>query len=161
MSLSFPSPTVTRVYSYPISFPLASTRFYCKAWWTCRSTGRQTWRDRSDCLVAPDEPFSVVTPKIRHDLDLVVHPEPRWTDAVPDWQDIPCQIGRVELWLPIQGPPPVRPFSLLVLLPRRNVLPALPYVYLGAQFILEHRGRLLLDCSAGTAEGSRGQMVFP
>jgi hypothetical protein len=103
----------------------------------------------------------VILPSIRHDLDLVVTPEPAWNATVPDWRGIPCRIGRAQMWLPVQGALPLRPFSLLALFPMRGDPNALPYVYLGIQFLLEYRVRLLLDCSSGTPAASAGQLIIP
>jgi hypothetical protein len=49
--------------------------------------------------------------------------------------------------LPIQGDLLLRTFSLLALLPSHGPPDALPYVYLGVQFLLEYRGTVQLDCS--------------
>jgi hypothetical protein len=133
----------------------------CVAWWTCYSSGEHTWRDRSDCLVSTQEPISVVLPQIRHDLDLMVHPEPAWTGPVPDWGGVPCRIGRVETWLPIQQGPPVRPFSLLVLLPTRTVPFAAPFIHLGNQFLLEYGVQLSLDCSGHDPRACPARFVIP
>jgi len=155
------SPTVTLLYSYPLSLVLQACRYLCEAWWTCRSTARHRWRDRSDFLLAKEQPLSVIQPQIRHDLDLEVRPEPRWTGAIPHWQGIPCRLGRVEMWLPVRGNQPLRSFLLLVLLPRRTAAHALPYVYLGAQFLVEFRTQLTLDCSSGRPHAMTGQLVIP
>jgi hypothetical protein len=62
---------------------------------------------------------------------------------------IPCRIGRVTLWLPVQDyPHPYREFSLLVLLPRADLKDAPPFIYLGTQFLLEYQARLMIDASA-------------
>ena len=161
MSPGLPSPTVTLLYPYPLRLPLPACRYLGEAWWTCRSTPRHTWRDQSDWLLATDQPLSVVGPQLRHDLDLEVRPEPRWTGAIPDWQGIPCRLGRVEMGLPVQGSQLLRPFSLLVLLPRRTALHALPYIYLGLQFLLECRAKLALDCSSGAPPTLPGRLVIP
>jgi hypothetical protein len=144
-----------------VTFSVASCRWLCESWWTCRSSGEHTWRNRSDCLVSPGEPFSVVPPQIRHDLDLVVLPEPAWPGSVPDWWGVPCRIGRVELWLPIQGGPPLRSFSLLVLLPARTVPFAPPYIILGSQFLVEYGVELTLNCSSRNPRVCPGQLVIP
>jgi hypothetical protein len=65
------------------------------------------------------------------------------------------------MWLPVQGTLPPRLFSLLVLLPKREAPDGLPYVYLGAQFLLEYRAWPLVNCSAGTPTGSQAEMVIP
>lgn len=161
MSSGLPNPTVTHLYPYPLSYSLPANRYVCEAWWTCRSTAHHRWRNRSDCLLATGHPLSVVQPQIRHDLDLEVWQEPRWTGAIPDWDGIPCRLGRVEMWLPVQGNQPLRPFLLLVLLPRRTAWHALPYVYLGAQFLLEFRAQLTLDCSSGTPHALTGRLLIP
>src|SRR4051794_29609182 len=121
MSPSSPAPTLTPLYSYPLGgTPLPTCRFLVEAWWTCRSTGEHTWRDRSDCVVSTGETFSVTQPQFRHDLDLVIELEPAWSGPVPDWHGAQCRVGRAEVWLPVPGGQPLRPFSLLVLLPRQT-----------------------------------------
>jgi hypothetical protein len=161
VNASFPSPTITPLYAFPLPYPLGTCRFLCEAWWTCKSTAQHTWRNRSDCVLTTGQLLSVILPQIRHDLDLVVEPEPQWTGAVPDWEGIPCRIGRVQLWLPVQGNLPLRPFSLLALFPKRMARHALPYVYLGIQFCLEYRARVVLDGSSGLADTSMGQLIIP
>jgi hypothetical protein len=105
--------------------------------------------------------LSVIPPQIRHTLDVVVHPEPNWTDPVPDWCGVPCRIGRVELWLPIVGLAPLRPFSLLVLLPVQSVSFQPPFIHLGIQFFIEYGASLLFDCSSASATSSWGRVVIP
>jgi hypothetical protein len=101
-------------------------------------------------------------PQIRHDLDVVVLPEPSWSSgAVPDWCGVPCRVGRVEMWLPVLGSDLKRCFSVLVLLPRQNVPHALPFVYLGVQFYLEYRADLTFSCSSSSPHTSTGQLVIP
>jgi hypothetical protein len=90
-----------------------------------------------------------------------VTPEPRWNGPIPDWQGIPCRIGRLELWLLVQGNLPPRPFSLLALLPKRDAPQSLPYIHLGVQFLLEYRAQLTLDGSTGSPGTSTAQLVIP
>ncbi len=47
-----------------------------------------------------------------------------------------------------------RPFSVLVFLPDQNPPDALPYIYLGAQFFLEYRAAVTLDCASDPATGT-------
>jgi hypothetical protein len=157
-----PGTTTTPLFPYPLTaFPIPSCRFLCEAWWTCFSSESHVWRDRSDVLISTGEPYSVVPPQIRFDLDLLVHPEPRWTGAVPDWRGVPCRIGRVDLWLSVQSGFPLRRLSLLVLLPTRNVPSAPPFVHLGIQFFLEHGATVAVDCSSNSPVGSAGRIVTP
>lgn len=123
--------TLVALTPYPLTlFSIPSGQFLCEAWWTCRNGDGHTWRDRSDCLVNTGEPYSIIPPRIRHDLDMVVDPEPAWTGDVPDWRGAPCRVGRVTIWLqPVSGG--FRSFSLLALLPRRNVPEADVFVHLG------------------------------
>jgi hypothetical protein len=162
MSPALPAPTITPLYSYPLApTPFPTCRVLVEAWWACRSTAEHTWRDRSDCLVSTGEPFSVVPPQLRHDLDLVVHPELAWTGPVPDWLGVPCRVGRVELWLPVLGGQPLRPFPLLALLPRQTVPFLPPYAILGTQFLVERGATLRLDCSSGAPATCAGELVIP
>lgn len=88
-------------------------------------------------------------------------PESGWVTAPPDWHGIPCRIGRVQVWLPVQGALALRPFSLLALLPTRDSLVALPYVYLGTQFLVEHWVELVIDCLAGVPSATSGRLLIP
>jgi hypothetical protein len=101
-----------------------------------------------------------MSPFTRHQLDAVVMPEPGWTGPVPDWQGIPCKIGRVEMWLFVEGNLAPHSFSLLVLLPKREAPDAPPFVHLGVQFLLEYRARVRLDASSGSATVSHGQLLI-
>ncbi len=145
----FSTPTHTPLSAYPLAYPLPTTRFLCETWWTGWTTPqrRHSWRARSDSLLATEEPLSVILPLIRDSIDLVWTPEPRWTAAVPNWRGISCQIGRAQLWLPVEETLLLRPFALLALLPERDPPEWHPYVLLGAQFLQEYRVTVALDCS--------------
>jgi hypothetical protein len=82
-----------------------------------------------------------------------VMPDPAWANLTPSWGGISCRIGRVQLWFPVRGSLLLRPFSLLVLLPDREPSHALPYVLLGAQFLMEYEVTATLDCSGGQGRG--------
>jgi hypothetical protein len=97
-------------------------------------------------------------PSIRDPIDPVIVPEPHWQGPVPDWQGIPCRMGRLEMWLPGSEPFVLRPFSLLALFPERDPSEWLPYVLLGVQFLTEYQARVTLECSP---TGSRGQLLIP
>jgi hypothetical protein len=116
--------------------------------------------DRSDCLIATGEPYSIVPPQLRHDIDMIDRPEPAWTGDVPEWRGIPCRVGRVELWLPT-ATGVYRGFSLLALLPRRESPDAPPYVHLGLQFFLEYAVELTLRCSGGPMTTCSGDLYIP
>jgi hypothetical protein len=90
-----------------------------------------------------------------------MRPEPNWSGAVPDWLGIPCRVGRVEVWLPLQSGPPYRPFSLLALLPRQEPPDLLPFAFLGVQFLIEYNARIELDCSSGDPLSCTGQLIIP
>jgi hypothetical protein len=92
-------------------------------------------------------------PSIRDRLDVVCTPEPTWTGGGGEWRGLPCEVGRVQLWLPVQETFLLRAFSLLVLLPEREPPDWLPYVLLGTQFLFEYQAVVTLDCSAGTGQG--------
>jgi hypothetical protein len=92
-------------------------------------------------------------PSIRDPLDVVVTPEPAWTSPIPDWRGIPCRLGRVEIWLPVEGTLLLRPFSLLMLLPERDPPDWLPYVLLGVQFLVEYDVSVALECASGLISG--------
>jgi hypothetical protein len=158
VSPGFSSPTITSLYPYPLSLPSPTCRFLCEAWWTCHSTRRgHTWRQRSDCILATEQLLSVIALPIYSGLDVKVTPIPGWSGGIPNWHGVPCRIGRVEMWLPVQNNLSLRPFSMLALLPKRNVPHALPYVCLGVQFFQEYKARVALDCS--NAPG--GQLTIP
>jgi hypothetical protein len=97
-------------------------------------------------------------PSLRVPIDPVISPEPRWQGPVPDWQGIPCAVGRAELWLPDRDPFTIRPFSLLVLLPERDPPQWLPYALLGVQFLAEYDASISLQCGLS---GCQGQLVIP
>ena len=160
MNASFPGPTVTPLVEYPLAYAVPASRFLCETWWTCwTSPQRQhTWRARSDSVLATGEPLSVILPAIRDSVDLVWTPDPSWAGAVPAWRGIPCQVGRAQVWLPVQGTALLRPFSLLGLLPRHDPPDWLPYVLLGAQFVQQYRATVTLDCSQSPG---RHRLVIP
>jgi hypothetical protein len=151
-----PSPTVTPLRPYPLPPPFPTSRYLCGSWWTCwTAPARQhTWRLCTDSVLATEEPLSVILPSISDPLDLVWRPEPGWAGPVPDWRGIPCQVGRVEMWLPLEGTFLLRPFSLLALLPNHDPPEWLPYVLLGVQFLQENRAVVRLDCGQTPAAGS-------
>src|SRR4051794_18754545 len=39
------------VTPYPVQIPAPGLRYLLEAWWTCRSSGPHTWRNRSDVLL--------------------------------------------------------------------------------------------------------------
>jgi hypothetical protein len=138
-------------------YPTPTARFRAEAWWTCYSSPPHTWRRRSDVILATGQPLSVILPTIRNLLDLEITPAPGWKGLVPTWQGVPCHVGRVMLWLPIQETPgPFRSFSLLALFPQQDVLDAPPFIQLGAQFLLEYQARLVLD---GAAPGNNFLLI--
>lgn len=151
MSTGFASPTETLLHPYPVSSPFPACRYLCQSLWTCWSDlgRRYTWRQRSDALLATDEPFSVIAPSLRTSLDLVVSAEPGWTVPLPFWRGIACDVGRVTFWLPVEGTLLHRPFALLVLLPRQDTPDAPPYALLGVQFLIEYEVTVSLVCSQG------------
>jgi hypothetical protein len=154
------SGTTTALRARPLSLAFPTCRFLCGSWWTAWTNAQRqhTWRACTDSVLATDEPISVMFPSLREPIDPVIAPEPRWQGAVPDWRGIPCDIGRVELWLPCDDALTLRPFSLLVLFPNQNPPDWLPYVLLGVQFLTEYRATVTLGCSP---TGSLGQLVIP
>ena len=142
-------PSIIALYAYPIARPVPTVRFLSVSWWTCWTTPQQsyTWRTRSDSLLATDEPVSIMLRSLRDRLDVVWTPEVPPSGMEPQWRGIPCRMGRVPLWLPLQGNEPLRELSLLVLVPEHDPVDGLPYVLLGTQFLLEHRSTAHLDCS--------------
>jgi hypothetical protein len=138
--------TTTALTPYPLALPVPVVRFLAVSWWTCSSAGTHTRRNRSDALLAPGQPLSVVPFTIRNNLDLEVYPVPGWRHRVPSWYGVSCRIGRVTLWLPIvENPGQLRSFSLLALLPQQDLPDAPPFIQLGAQFLIEYRVQALLD----------------
>jgi hypothetical protein len=53
---------------------------------------------------------------------------------------------------------PQRAFPLLVLLPKRDLEDAPPFIHLGTQFLLEYKAALHLDCSA---TDQPGKLIIP
>src|SRR5262245_44899629 len=129
-----------------LPYPSAAAHFVAEAWWTCHSTRRHTWRARNDCLLATGEALTVVPPTIRANLALVVTPVRGLLAAVPSWFGVPCRIGQSTVWLAVQETAcHCGPFPILVLLPQRDLPGAPPFVFLGAQFLLEHQAQVFLD----------------
>jgi hypothetical protein len=152
----------TPLFPYPTARPVASVRYLCESWWTCRSTPQHTWRNRSDALLATGEPLSIIPRGIREALDIDITAVPTLGVAIPSWFGVACGMGRVRLWLPIAEEPGVyRGFSLLALLPRDDLAEAPPFVHLGTQFLLEYRAQLGIDNSSGVAASSTARVVFP
>jgi hypothetical protein len=113
---------------------------------------------RSDSLLATSAPVSVVPPSIRHALDLQIAPVPGWQGVVPTWYGIACTVGRATIWLPVEETPGLyRDFSLLVLLPKRDLPDAPPFIHLGMQFLVEYGGQVTVD---GSGPGT-GRLVLP
>jgi hypothetical protein len=146
--------TTTVLNPYSGRFPTPTVRYLCTAWWTCYSTPRHTWRSRCDLLLATSQPLSVIPAAIRQMLDLVIKPVSGWRGQIPFWFGIPCRIGRAALWLPIQeNPGEYREFSLLVLLPQRELKDAPPFIHLGTQSLLEYGAQVFIDGSSISLPG--------
>jgi hypothetical protein len=147
--------STTRLHLLAVSRPWPSLRYRCLSSWSCGSP--QTTREKHFVSVlATGTPISVVPWFIQNALTLQVTPVTVPSGPVPRWYGIPCDIGRVTLWLPVdETPGQNRDFSLLVLLPRADLTGALPYVYLGAQFLLEYRVQVALDGATS------GRLVIP
>jgi hypothetical protein len=104
----------------------------------------------------------VIPRTIRDLLDLEIGPAAGWRGNVPTWFGIPCSIGRVTMWLPVQEQPgQYRDFSLLVLLAREELTDAPPFIHLGAQFLLEYGVEVLLNYRPVPPATSSGQLVIP
>lgn len=128
------------------SYPSPMARFLTQSLWTCYSSPPHTWRQRSDSILATGEPLSVIPRTARNGLDPVITPVPSWRGLAPAWLGVPCHVGRVTLWLPIQETPgQYRPFSLLALLPQQDVPDASPFIQLGVQFLLEYQVQVVLN----------------
>src|SRR5437762_14137756 len=137
---------------YPLLYPSPSVRFLCVTWWTCQSTPKKSWRSRSDSIVASGQALSVIPRSIRDLLDIRIKPVSGWKVAAPSWFGIPCSVGRATVWFPFADDPGLlHDYSLLALLPRDELADAPPFVYLGAQFLLEYRARALFDCEPGVS----------
>jgi hypothetical protein len=134
---------------YPLSYPAATARFLAESWWTCYSSPPHTWRQRSDAILATEQPISVMPRTARNGLDPVITPAPAWKGFAPAWLGVPCRVGRVTLSLPIYGAPgQFHSLSLLTLFPQQDVPDAPPYIQLGAQFLLEYHIEVVLNESA-------------
>jgi hypothetical protein len=150
--------TATNLIAYPVHYPSPSVRFLAEAWWTCRSSGSHTWRNRSDCILATDLPLSVVCPGICDNLELELSPVPGWKGRIPSYQGITCRIGLATLWLAQQdNPGQYRSFSLLTLIPQTEPIDAPPFIHLGAQFLLQYQVQVSLDANPT----GKSQMVIP
>jgi hypothetical protein len=78
---------------------------------------------------------------------------------MPSWYGISCRMGRLALWLPVQETPgQYREFSLLALLPNKDLREAPPFIRLGTQFVLEHRIKVLVD---GASPEIPGRFIIP
>lgn len=143
---------------YPLPYPTPTVQFLAQAWWTCYSSPPYTWRQRSDVILATEEPLSVILPYIRNRLNLEITPAQGWRRLALTWLGIPCHVGRVTMWLTSQETPgrPL-PFSLLTLLPQQDV-PDVPFIQLGVRFLLEHKVQVVLN-ETGTGGGNR--LVIP
>lgn len=151
--------TTTILTSSPIPLPSPGIHFFSESWLSCYSTPKHTWRNRCDCLLATEQPLSVIPPSAFQMLDIVIAPVPGWKGNVPTWFGIPCRIGRVTLWLPNQEEPGrLRDFQLLVLAPKFNLEDAAPFIHLGTQFLLEYRVQVILE---GESPTSGGKLIIP
>ncbi len=154
-------PTTTALKPSLIPAPTPLARYFCESWWTCQTApgSRHHYRERLDSLLSTGQALSVIPPTVFERLDLVSLPERGWRGQVPSWFGVPCRIGRVTLWLSVEGAPGTyRPLSLLALLPRHDLEDAPPFIQLGTQFLHEHRAELRLDCSSPAGEG---RLVIP
>jgi hypothetical protein len=131
---------------YPVPSLTPTTRFLVESWWTCYSSPPHTWRQRSDAILATGQPLSVIPHTARIGLDPLITPAPGWKGLALTWLGVPCQVGRVTLWLPIQeAPGQFHSFSLLALLPQQDVPDSPPFIQLGAQFLLEYHIQVVLN----------------
>jgi hypothetical protein len=102
--------------------------------------------------------LSVMPQTARNGLDPVILPAPGWQGLAPTWLGVPCRVGRVTLWLPIQEiPGHFRSLSLLALLPQQDIPDAPPFIQLGVQFLLEHHVQVVLNEAATGAN----RLVIP
>ena len=134
---------------YPVPHPTRTAHFFTESLWTCYSSPPHTWRQRSDSILATGEPLSIMPRTARDGLDPKITPVTGWKGLSPTWMGVPCQIGRVTLWLPTQETPGLsRPFSLLTLFPQHDVPDASPFIQLGVQFLLEYHVHVVLNETA-------------
>jgi hypothetical protein len=106
-------------------------------------------------MLSTGEPFSVILPRFRSLLDLVISPAPGWKGFALTWLGVPCHVGRVTMWLPSQETPgQMHPFSLLALFPKQDVPHAPPFIQLGMQFHLEYHVQVALN-ETGSGGGNR------
>jgi hypothetical protein len=141
--------------------PTPVAHYFCESWWACHTApgSRHQYRERLDSLLSPGQGLSVIPGTVFERLDLVTVPERGWRGQVPTWFGVPCRIGRVKLWLAVEGAPGTyREFSLLALFPRGDLDDAPPFVQLGTQFLLENRAKLHLDCSSPSRGG---RLIIP
>ena len=153
--MSSPSPASLKEVTLAVrrqAFPFPVLRYLCKAWWICwKRRGAGTRERRCDVRLGTGHDFSVIPRNVQRSLRAVVTPEPGWRGDVPTWFGIDCDIGRVEMRLPVQaslGVPYWR-FPLLVLLPVRPSRYDPSYIWLGSQFLEEYRVEVRLGPTAG------------
>jgi hypothetical protein len=154
-------PSVTILKPSLIPAPTPITHYLCESWWTCHTApgSRHRYRERLDCILSLTPGLAVIPPAVFERLDLIVRPERGWKGQTPTWFGVPCRIGRVSMWLAVQGTPgPYREFSVLAQLPRRDLEDAPPFISLGTQFLLEYQAELQLNCSSPREEG---RLIFP
>jgi hypothetical protein len=154
-------PTTTIFKASRFSLPTPAVHYICQTWWSCShgAGSRYEYRERFDSLLSTAELLSVIRPSALKGIDLEIMPERGWRGHVLTWRGVPCRLGRVRVWLPIEeGPDVLRPLPLLALFPKEDVEDAPPFVQLGTQFLLEHKVQLTLDASSIQGEG---RLVIP
>jgi len=78
-----------------------------------------------------------------------VHHQRLVWQAIPgvttSWSDQPCDLGRIDLWLPTDQPPFLRgPLSLLAKFPRSDPPGPLAPILLGLEFFLTHQAEFAM-----------------
>jgi hypothetical protein len=77
-------------------------------------------------------------------------------NPLPTWFGVPCRFVQARMGLPILGSPVPRVFSLLALLPAREIEDMPPFLRLGAEFFATNDATLSLPWDKDS-----GELVIP
>ena len=120
-----------------VSFPVA--RLVVRLYFGTEPPGPETARE--PCWLDTGAPLSVVPFHLHHQR-LVWQPIP---GVRTSWAGQPCDLGRIDFWLPTDQPPSLRgPLSLLAKFARSDPPGPLAPVLLGLEFFLTHKAEFEL-----------------
>lgn len=107
-----------------------------------------------EALLSPGDPVSVVLPFFSQGETRIVCEETPYQEL--SWFGVPARLIRVRLGLPVVGRSEPRPFTLLALLPLREVEDVPPLLRLGAEFLYSQRAEVHLS-----ADPCEGRLIIP